>query len=80
MSRNYITVNPKILKYMMYDIFYSFEKGSLFKEHFDDFLGDGIFNSDGDQWKRQRKTAACLFTNHNFKNNMIKVFSEHHDI
>ena len=40
-----------------------------------DLLGPGIFNSDGDLWKLQRKTASNIFSVKNFKDFVTRVFS-----
>lgn len=34
----------------------------MFHERMEVLLGDGIFNSDGEKWKQQRKTASAEFT------------------
>jgi len=39
-------------------------------------LGDGIFNADGENWKRQRKTASHIFSTRNFRNFIALVFQE----
>ena len=50
------------VKYVMKDNFENFEKGELFKAPLYDFLGDGIFTSDGATWRMHRKVAAAMFT------------------
>ncbi|KAF5736280.1 Cytochrome P450 [Tripterygium wilfordii] len=57
-----VTVHPDNVHYIMSTNFSNFPKGSDFNKMFD-ILGDGIFNSDYDLWKNQRKTAR-LFLNH----------------
>lgn len=37
-----------------------------------DLLGEGIFNSDGDRWKSQRKTASQIFHVKNFRDQFTK--------
>lgn len=46
-----ISSDPKVIKHVLIDDFDNFVKGQKFKERAQDFLGDGIFNSDGDNWK-----------------------------
>ncbi|KAJ7514493.1 hypothetical protein O6H91_23G046200 [Diphasiastrum complanatum] len=41
------------------------------------FLGDGIFNSDGEIWKRQRKTASFEFSSKNLRDFSTVVFRRH---
>lgn len=47
--------------------FYNYNKSIYFKDVFHDFLGDGIFNTDGESWKVQRKTASQIFHIKNFQ-------------
>ncbi|KXS19462.1 cytochrome P450 [Gonapodya prolifera JEL478] len=46
---------------------YTFVKGELFASTLSDFLGQGIFNSDGERWHAQRKTASHVFNVKNFR-------------
>jgi cytochrome P450 len=57
-----IISSPENVKYVMKDAFDNFEKGPLFKAPLHDFLGNGIFTSDGVQWRTHRKVAAAMFT------------------
>jgi len=41
-----------------------------------DFMGRGIFNSDGDLWRKQRKTAALQFTAGSLKGFMLATLQE----
>ncbi|XP_020532250.1 cytochrome P450 86B1-like [Amborella trichopoda] len=52
-----ITCDPQNLEYMLKTRFSNFPKGKLFHDMFEEFLGDGIFNIDGDAWEAQRRTA-----------------------
>ncbi|KAI8608671.1 cytochrome P450 [Chytriomyces sp. MP71] len=54
--------------------FHVFDKGPRFQGVFLDFLGHGIFNSDGERWKNQRKLAANIFNVKNFKDFVSDVF------
>ena len=40
------------------------------------FAGDGIFNTNGDLWKQQRKTGVRIFTKRNFQGFMNEVFDK----
>ena len=41
-----------------------------------EFLGDGIFNVDGESWKNQRQVASHLFKVKEMRH-MVEVFSNH---
>ncbi|KXS19473.1 cytochrome P450 [Gonapodya prolifera JEL478] len=47
---------------------YTFVKGGLLTSLLTDFLGQGIFTSDGERWHAQRKTASHVFNVKNFRN------------
>uniref|UniRef100_A0A1J3H1D4 Cytochrome P450 94B3 n=1 Tax=Noccaea caerulescens TaxID=107243 RepID=A0A1J3H1D4_NOCCA len=57
-----MTANPANVEYMLKTKFESFPKGERFISILEDFLGRGIFNSDGDMWWKQRKTASYEFS------------------
>lgn len=40
-------------------------------------LGDGIFNVDGELWRRQRKTASFEFASKNLRDFSTVVFREY---
>lgn len=40
-------------------------------------LGDGIFNVDGDLWRKQRKTASFEFASKNLRDFSTLVFREY---
>ncbi|TPX73444.1 hypothetical protein CcCBS67573_g05293 [Chytriomyces confervae] len=61
---NYSFNNPEILEF-----------GPRFQEIMHDFLGDGIFNADGESWRTQRKLAANIFNVKNFKEHVDSVFT-----
>lgn len=44
-----------------------------------DLLGPGIFNSDGELWRIQRKTAANIFSVKHFKHFVSEVFTTEMD-
>jgi len=46
---------------------------------FEEIFGSGIFNSDGDAWKTQRRTASHMFTMRQLKDTMKKAFIDHGD-
>ncbi|TYJ23567.1 hypothetical protein E1A91_A08G201500v1 [Gossypium mustelinum] len=57
-----VTCDPKNLEHILKIRFDNYPKGPTWQAVFHDLLGDGIFNSDGDTWLFQRKTAALEFT------------------
>ncbi|KXS09953.1 cytochrome P450 [Gonapodya prolifera JEL478] len=69
------TLNVADLEHILKDP-YTFVKGKAFKRNFSTLLGDGIFNSDGDHWKIQRKTASNIFNVKNFRDIYADVFIE----
>ncbi|KAF8411567.1 hypothetical protein HHK36_004122 [Tetracentron sinense] len=66
------TSDPANVHYIMSTNFSNFPKGSRFKKIFDVF-GDGIFNSDSDLWKTQRKTAHALINHQRFHRFFVKT-------
>lgn len=49
----------------------NYVKGRFLNELFDDVLGSGIFNSDGEQWKTHRQAARPFFQKENLTNFVI---------
>lgn len=58
----YMTCDPNVMKTMLATDFQNFEKGAIFKEQMDSFLGTGVFNSDGDMWKWHRTMTRPFFS------------------
>ncbi|KAH9718177.1 cytochrome P450 family 96 subfamily A polypeptide 10 [Citrus sinensis] len=65
------TVDPANVHHIMSSNFSNFPKGPEFKRIFD-ILGDGIFNSDSDLWKNQRRFAQALMNRHSFYKFLVK--------
>ncbi|XP_010525434.1 PREDICTED: cytochrome P450 94B3 [Tarenaya hassleriana] len=57
-----MTANPANVECMLKTRFENFPKGERFIAHLEDLLGSGIFNSDGEMWSKQRKTASYEFS------------------
>lgn len=55
---NVITANPENVEHMLKTRFHNYPKGKQFSVILGDLLGRGIFNSDGDTWRFQRKLAS----------------------
>ncbi|CAI8613745.1 unnamed protein product [Vicia faba] len=63
-----ITANPENIQHILKTKFENYPKGERFISLLQDFLGTGIFNSDGDLWKLQRKTASYEFNTKSLRN------------
>ncbi|KAJ4961611.1 hypothetical protein NE237_021521 [Protea cynaroides] len=57
-SHGIVTVDPSNIEYMLKTRFINFPKGQYYRERFSDLLRGGIFNSDDDKWKEQRRAAT----------------------
>ncbi|OIW09472.1 hypothetical protein TanjilG_06344 [Lupinus angustifolius] len=68
MVNNVITANPENVEHILKTKFENYPKAELFISLLLDFLGQGIFNSDGDLWKVQRKTASYEFNTKSLRN------------
>ncbi|KAJ4829945.1 hypothetical protein Tsubulata_049016 [Turnera subulata] len=71
-ARGIMTADPSNIKYVLKTNFKNFPKGKFFGERFQNLLGDGIFNSDGELWKEQRVVAktemhSSTFIGHSFR-------------
>ncbi|XP_016506761.1 alkane hydroxylase MAH1-like [Nicotiana tabacum] len=66
------TVDPANVQYIMSANFTNFPKGRELRKIFD-VLGDGIFSSDMDLWKNQRKLARALITHQRFHKCLTKI-------
>ncbi|CAL9091122.1 unnamed protein product [Musa textilis] len=60
------TCDPANLQHVFSANFSNYPKGGEFSEIFD-ILGDGIFNSDGESWKKQRMKAHGLINGRRFR-------------
>ncbi|KAH6823778.1 cytochrome P450 [Perilla frutescens var. hirtella] len=60
--RTIVTANPQNVEYILKTNFTNFPKGKPFTEILGDFLGNGIFNVDGELWYNQRKLVVHQFT------------------
>ncbi|KAG2327374.1 hypothetical protein Bca4012_036378 [Brassica carinata] len=53
-----VTANPSNVEHILKTRFHNYPKGKQFSAILGDLLGRGIFNSDGDTWRFQRKLAS----------------------
>ncbi|KAJ8749713.1 hypothetical protein K2173_012264 [Erythroxylum novogranatense] len=67
-----VTCHPKNIEYILRTHFDNYPKGPEWQLAFHDLLGEGIFNSDGDTWLIQRKTAALEFTTRTLRQAMAR--------
>jgi len=74
--RRLITRDPMVVKHFMKDNFENYKKGKYTNDLAFELLGNGIFVTDDEQWKVNRKTASHLFTNHRLKHQMTFHFVE----
>ncbi|KAE8664941.1 Cytochrome P450 86A2 [Hibiscus syriacus] len=70
-----VTCDPKNLEHILRTRFDNYPKGPTWQAVFHDLLGQGIFNSDGDTWLFQRRTAALEFTTRTLKQAMARWVS-----
>ncbi|KAL6578820.1 hypothetical protein OROMI_009036 [Orobanche minor] len=70
-----VTCDPKNLEHILKVRFDNYPKGPIWQAVFHDLLGQGIFNSDGDTWLFQRKTAALEFTTRTLRQAMARWVS-----
>ncbi|KAI3727638.1 hypothetical protein L6452_16256 [Arctium lappa] len=70
-----VTCDPKNLEHILKVKFDNYPKGPTWQSVFHDLLGEGIFNSDGDTWLFQRKTAALEFTTRTLRQAMARWVS-----
>ncbi|KAK3419135.1 hypothetical protein EUGRSUZ_H04860 [Eucalyptus grandis] len=67
-----VTADPANVHYIMSTNFENFPKGPEFKRVFD-VLGDGIFNSDSDMWRMQRRVAQVFMNDQRFHRFLAKT-------
>ncbi|KAF3775460.1 Cytochrome P450 94A2 [Nymphaea thermarum] len=72
-----VTANPANVEHMLKTRFEAYPKGPLMNSAIRDFLGDGIFNADGETWKIQRKLASHEFSTRSLRRFVdVAVLSE----
>ncbi|KAI4382426.1 hypothetical protein MLD38_008394 [Melastoma candidum] len=67
-----VTCHPKNIEHVLRTRFDNYPKGPSWQTAFHDLLGQGIFNSDGETWLIQRKTAALEFTTRTLRQAMAR--------
>ncbi|TYJ57636.1 hypothetical protein B9479_001718 [Cryptococcus floricola] len=56
-----MTTDPRVFRHVLIGDFDNFVKGQKFKDRAQEFLGDGIFNSDGQMWRHHRSLLRPFF-------------------
>ncbi|KAG4959316.1 hypothetical protein AAZX31_13G103200 [Glycine max] len=70
-SRQVFTANPTVVQHILKTNFPVYPKGLTLNRALGDFLGQGIFNSDGAGWKVQRQISS-----HEFNTRALRKFVE----
>ncbi|KAH7283359.1 hypothetical protein KP509_34G003200 [Ceratopteris richardii] len=70
----YLTVDPLNVYHILKGNFQNYPKGERVHSVLHDFLGNGIFNADGEMWKKHRKIASFEFSNRKLKQMSIATF------
>lgn len=71
------TTNPDNVEYILKSNFANYPKGGTFHDNMEELLGDGIFNTDGETWRQQRKTASYEFASKVLRDFSTIVFRDH---
>ncbi|KAL1539843.1 jasmonoyl-L-amino acid 12-hydroxylase [Salvia divinorum] len=74
--RTIVTANPRNVEYILKTNFTNFPKGKPFTDILGDFLGNGIFNVDGDKWCHQRKLVVHQFNATSLRAYVEKVLKD----
>ncbi|XVE72988.1 hypothetical protein DITRI_Ditri11bG0082100 [Diplodiscus trichospermus] len=69
--RQIFTSNPANVQHILKTHFFNYQKGHFFISSLFDFLGNGIFNVDGESWKFQRQISS-----HEFNTKSLRKFVE----
>lgn len=67
-----LTANPSNVEHMLKTNFDNYPKGERFINHLSELLGHGIFNADGELWRKQRKTASYEFNTRSLRNFVMR--------
>lgn len=58
-------------------VFFFIVQGETYRSYMEVLLGNGIFNVDGELWRKQRKTASFEFASKNLRDFSTIVFREY---
>ncbi|CAN6339532.1 unnamed protein product [Urochloa humidicola] len=73
MRTGIVTANPADVEHVLRTNFANYPKGAHAISMLEDFLGRGLFNSDGEQWLWQRKNASLEFTKRSLRSFVVDV-------
>ncbi|PON90662.1 Cytochrome P450, E-class, group I [Trema orientale] len=69
--------DPANVEHVLKTNFANYPKGETYHSYMEVLLGDGIFNVDGELWRKQRKTASFEFASKNLRDFSTIVFREY---
>ncbi|KAH7570074.1 hypothetical protein JRO89_XS05G0040700 [Xanthoceras sorbifolium] len=69
--------DPSNVEHVLKTNFANYPKGETYHSYMEVLLGHGIFNVDGELWRKQRKTASFEFASKNLRDFSTKVFREY---
>jgi cytochrome P450 len=76
----FVASSPSVLEWVLRTNAGNYVKGENFRRNFGPLLGKGIFVSDGEEWRWQRKLAARMFSVKGFKLYVSEVFGAKADL
>ncbi|CAD6243294.1 unnamed protein product [Miscanthus lutarioriparius] len=76
MRTGIVTGNPADVEHVLRTNFANYPKGEHAAAMLRDFLGHGLFNSDGEQWLWQRKNASHEFSSRSLRRFVVDVVSD----
>ncbi|CAO2829366.1 unnamed protein product [Amaranthus hypochondriacus] len=68
-----MVADPIKIEYILKTNFKNFPKGVYYRERFNELLGNGIFNSDDEEWKEQRRIATSEMHTSRFVHYSLKT-------
>ena len=74
-QRFVFTADPELIKALLTTQFADYGKGKPFHEDWKDFLGDGIFTTDGEQWHKSRQLIRPQFIRDRVSD--LEIFEKH---
>ncbi|RZC85284.1 hypothetical protein C5167_041468 [Papaver somniferum] len=69
--------DPANIEHILKTNFDNYPRGEDFHAIMEEFLGDGIFNSDGEMWRQHRKIVGLEFVSRNLKNFSTIIFKDY---
>ncbi|KAI3818229.1 hypothetical protein L1987_12032 [Smallanthus sonchifolius] len=69
--------DPANVEHVLKTNFANYPKGDVYHSYMEVLLGNGIFNSDGENWRKQRKTSSFEFASKNLRDFSTVVFREY---